>query len=451
LRALHFDTALTPDGWLRDAVVTIDDRGLIADVSARARPGTERIAGAALPGLPNLHSHAFQRGMAGLSEHAGDSEDSFWTWREAMYRFLDTIDPDDAEAIAAMAYVEMLEGGFTVVGEFHYLHHDPAGRPYANPAEMAVRHVAAAAHTGIGMTLLPVFYAHGNFAGVPPTQGQRRFLSDLDDFARLHEASGRALRDLPHGVLGVAPHSLRAVSLQELASLLRAHPAGPVHIHVSEQVKEVADCMAAHACRPVELLLAEAPVDSRWCLIHATHADARERAAIAASGAVVGLCPVTESNLGDGIFGAVDFRAAGGRLGVGTDSNILLSAPLELRTLEYSQRLSTLRRNALAPRNGSTARTLYDAARVGGAQALGLGPAGLVAGARADVVVLDTSDVTLAQRSGDLLLDALVFSGGERAIREVWSAGVRVVEDGRHIARAAVERRFRATLARILG
>jgi formiminoglutamate deiminase len=445
---LIFDTALTPNGWRDDLVVEIGPDGRIGALGGGSH-GAERVRGAALPGLPNVHSHAFQRAMAGLAEHAGSGEDSFWTWRELMYRFLARIDPDDAEAIAAMAYAEMLEGGFTSVGEFHYLHHDPDGRPYANPAEMAVRHVAAAAETGIGLTLLPVFYAHGHFGGAPPAPGQRRFLTDLDGFARLHAASAAALRALPGATLGLAPHSLRAVSLDELSALVAAHPDGPVHIHVSEQVKEVEDALAAHGRRPVDLLLDHADVGARWCLIHATHADAAERRRIAVAGAVVGLCPVTESNLGDGVFGATDFLAAGGSFGVGTDSNVTLSAPAELRTLEYSQRLVERRRNALAERGGSTGRALFDRALAGGGQALGR-TAGLRPGAPADIVVLDTGDVALAERAGDRLLDGWIFAGRDALVREVWAGGKRIVEGGRHVRRAAIEQRYRATLGKLL-
>jgi len=450
MTTLLFDAALTPEGWESDVAVSIAPDGRISAVRPGARAG-QRVRGAAIPGLPNLHSHAFQRAMAGLTEHAGASEDSFWTWRELMYRFLGRITPEDAEAIAALAFADMLEGGFTVVGEFHYLHHDPEGRPYDDPAEMAIRHVAAAHATGIGMTLMPVFYAHGNFGGADPVPGQRRFLSDLDLFARLVEGSAAAVKLLKRaGRMGVAPHSLRAVTLSELGALVTAHPSGPVHLHVSEQVKEVEDCLAVHGCRPVELLLDNAPVDQRWCLIHATHANAAERARIASSGAVVGLCPVTESNLGDGIFGAGDYLAAGGRFGVGTDSNVLISAAAELRTLEYSQRLSTRRRNALSPRGRSTGRTLFDKALSGGAQALGRGATGIVAGARADIVVLDTAHPDLIARAGDSLLDSFLFTRAERAIAEVFAGGRHVVTGGRHVDREAIERRYAATLKRLL-
>lgn len=448
MHKLHFDTALLADGWRNDVTISVALDGSIAEIELNSSGQAERSI--ALPGLPNLHSHAFQRGMAGLTEHAGATPDSFWTWRELMYRFLAKLDPDDVEAIAALAYCDMLEGGFTTVGEFHYLHHAPDGRPYDNVAEMALRHASAAVETGIGLALLPVFYAHGNFGGTEPAQGQRRFLNDLDSFARLVEASRSAIRPLPWARLGIAPHSLRAVTTAELAELVSTHPAAPIHMHISEQVKEVDDCLAAHGVRPVDFLFDNVAVNAHWCLIHATHADMTERAKLARSGAVVGLCPITESNLGDGIFGAVNYLAAQGRFGVGTDSNVLLSAATELRTLEYSQRLVERRRNALAPRNTSTGRLVYEGAVRGGAQALDLGAPGLQVGARADIVVLDGNAIDLFAQKEDGLLDAYLFAGARQAIREVYTLGQRVVVDGRHVRRDAIERRYKKVLKQLL-
>jgi formimidoylglutamate deiminase len=446
MRKMVFAQALLPGGWARDVAVEWDGDGRVTRIAEGIAGGTF----AALPGMPNLHSHAFQRGMAGLTEHAGEAEDSFWTWRELMYRFLAQLTPDDVEAITTLAYAEMLEAGFTRVGEFHYLHHAPDGAPYAQPAEMAERVAAAAAATGIGLTLLPCFYAHGEAGGAPPTPGQRRFVTDRDGFARLWEASRRAIAPLPGASLGFAPHSLRAATVEEIRDLLPLAKGLPVHIHVSEQLREVEACRAILGATPIAALSRALPLSPRWCLIHATHATAEERARIAGAGAVVGLCPVTESNLGDGIFPAVAHRAAGGRLGIGTDSNVLLSAAAELRTLEYTQRLAERRRNALAPRGGSTGRALWQAACGGGAQALAAGPAGLVEGASADMVVLDPSHPAFAAREGDRMLDSLVFAARDGAIREVWVRGRRVVADGVHPGRAAAEARVGAVLARVL-
>jgi formiminoglutamate deiminase len=446
MRKMVFAQALLPGGWARDVAVEWAEDGRITRVTAGEAGG----ALIAVPGLANLHSHAFQRGMAGLTEHAGDAEDSFWTWRELMYRFLAHLTPEDVEALATLAYAEMLEAGFTRVGEFHYLHHAPDGTPYANIAEMAERIAAAAGATGIGLTLLPCFYAHGEAGGAPPTPGQRRFLSNRDGFARLWEASLRAIAPLDGAGLGFAPHSLRAATTEEIRDLLPLAEGLPVHIHVSEQVKEVEACRAILGATPIAALSRAMPLSPRWCLIHATHATQDELARIAGAGAVVGLCPVTESNLGDGIFPAVAYRAAGGRFGIGTDSNVLVSATAELRTLEYSQRLAHCRRNALAPRGGSTARALWQAACDGGAQALGGGPAGIAPGAYADLVLLDPAHPAFAARQDDRLLDSLVFAARDGAIREVWARGRRVVADGVHPARAAAEARVASALARVL-
>ncbi|MBR0648883.1 formimidoylglutamate deiminase [Roseomonas terrae] len=447
MRKLVFSEALLPDGWRRDVRIEIQADGRIASVTPDAEPG--RLV--ALPGLPNLHSHAFQRGMAGLTEHAGDSEDSFWTWRELMYRFLAHLTPDDVEAIATLAYAEMLEAGFTRVGEFHYLHHAPDGSRYADHAEMAARIAAAAATTGINLTLLPCFYAHGEIGGAPPVPGQRRFLNDLDSFAALAEGSRRAIAALPGATFGLAPHSLRAATIEEIRAVrAMAHRDEPLHIHAAEQVKEVEAAQRILGQPPIAALLDAGLVDARTCLIHATHGTAAELARVADARAVIGLCPVTESNLGDGTFPAISYRAASGRFGVGTDSNVLISAPAELRTLEYSQRLAHRTRNALAPRGGSTAVALWQAALTGGAQALAAAPAGIAPGAFADLVLLDPAAPALAARHGDRILDSLVFAARDGAISEVWVRGARVVEAGAHPARAAAERRVAAVLTRIL-
>lgn len=448
---LHLDRALTPDGWRENLVLSVGVDGRIAQI-AEGPPHADarRLGGIVLPGLPNLHSHAFQRGIAGLTEAAGATDDSFWTWRDWMYRFALALDPDDVEAIAALAYLEMLEAGFTTVGEFHYLHHDRDGRPYADPAELGRRCIAAAAETGLAITLLPVFYAHSGFGGQPPGEGQRRFICDLDGFGGLMESAAGAAAAYARGGIGIAPHSLRAVTSDELKRLVADFPEGPVHIHVSEQVKEVEDCLAAHGRRPIQLLSETIALSDRWCLIHATHADAAERAAMAAAGAVVGLCPVTEANLGDGLFEGVDFLGRGGRIGIGTDSNVAISATGELSMLEYAQRFATRRRNALAPRGASTGRTLFDSCHAGGEQALRLGPTGIRVGAPADLVVLDAGHIAFAGRSGDAVLDSWVFGPSAGAVREVYVSGKRVVEGGRHVRREAIEARARRLMARVI-
>jgi formiminoglutamate deiminase len=449
---LLLERALLPTGWASDVVVRIQD-GAIAQVTpgAKLSLGAERINGATVPGMPNVHSHTFQRALAGLTEHAGDSADSFWTWRALMYRFLERLGPDDVEAIAAQAFVEMLETGFTGCCEFHYLHHDPAGHPYAAVAEMAERIVAAAEVAGIGLTLLPVYYADGGFGGAPPSEGQRRFLSDIDLYAKMLESTTSALRSIPDAVLGVAPHSLRAVSPEALREVVALAENRPIHIHVAEQQREVDDCVAWSGRRPVEWLLQESHVDSRWCLIHATHMTVKETRGLAASGGTAGLCPVTETNLGDGLFPAVDFRDAGGRFGVGSDSNVLIGVAEELRMLEYGQRLFHRRRNLLTGPGGSVGRSLLDGALLGGRAASGRTIGAIAPGHRADFVVLDCDNPALAGRDGDELLDAWIFAARQPPILEVWVGGRRVVEGGSHVRRDEVFNRYRATLHMLLG
>jgi len=444
---LWFERALLPAGWVDRVRISVDG-ATISAVETDVAPGPDdQRHGAALPGLCNVHSHGFQRGMAGLSERRGRPDDDFWSWREVMYRFLDRLTPDDIEAITAQAYVEMLEGGFTRVGEFHYLHNDIDGARYADPAETAGAIVAAADATGIGLTLLPVFYAHADFGGAPPVPGQRRFISDVDGFARLVEASRAKLP--ADAMLGIAPHSLRAVTPEELAAIVPLANGGPLHIHAAEQVREVEACIAWSGARPVEWLLDNAAVDARWCLIHSTHVNGGETARLAASGAVAGLCPVTEANLGDGVFPAVDYLAAGGRFGIGTDSNILIDAASELRGLEYSQRLM-LRKRALLVDTAepSVGATLFAKAQAGGAQALGV-TSGLAPGRPADIVSLDLQHPALIGAGGDLL-DRWIFAARPGAIDGVWRAGRQVVAHGRHIAAGAIAERYRRTVAALL-
>ncbi len=448
IASLFCRTALLPDGWQDDVRLEIAE-GLITRVQMGTSPRQDDATCAiAVPGLANLHCHAFQRGLAGLAERRGASADSFWTWREVMYRFLDRMTPEDVQAIAAQAYAEMLQGGFTRVGEFHYLHHSPSGAPYSDPAELAGRIVAAAEATGIGLTLLPSFYAHGDFGPAPPTPGQRRFVTGLDGFARLMEGCRALVAGLPDANLGIAPHSLRAVSEAELAALVSLHPDGPIHIHAAEQLAEVVACLAATGQRPVAWLLSHQEIGPRWCLIHATHMRQDEAAALAATGAVVGLCPLTEASLGDGIFPAADFS---GRFGIGTDSNILVDAAAELRQMEYAQRLHHRARNVLAAGpHASTGRSLFDAALRGGAQALGQAAVGLVVGGAADIVSLDADHPSLIGRAGDALLDGWIFAAGPPVVDAVWRAGRCVVRNGRHIAAEAIAASYAACLRRLL-
>jgi formimidoylglutamate deiminase len=431
--------ALLPTGWAQDVLLGWDDNGRITHVQAGAQPpvGTPRANGPMIPGMPNLHSHAFQRALAGLTEYRGASQDSFWSWRTLMYRFASQLDPAQLEAIALGLYVEMLEAGYTSVCEFHYVHHTPDGCPYADDATMALALLRAAQRAGIGFTLLPVLYQTSGFGGLSPNEGQRRFIRSTESMLRLLDRL-KPLCEAQGARLGLAPHSLRAVppdSLREvLAGLEAIDPHAPIHIHIAEQTKEVKDCVAWSGQRPVDWLLDHAEVDARWCLVHATHMDASETRRAAASGAVAGLCPSTEANLGDGIFDLPAWRAAGGAWGIGSDSNVCVNAAEELMLLEYSQRLATRQRNVAADADQpqvATAMTL--AAPRGGAQAAGRAVAGLAIGQQADFVVLDPDHRWLAGLDAPDMLSAHVFASHRgSAVADVWVAGRRKIESGRH-------------------
>ncbi|PVB59838.1 formimidoylglutamate deiminase [Labrenzia sp. 011] len=442
------EKALLADGWAEDVAVTVDADGRIARVERNALPAGESV-GILLPAPVNLHSHAFQRAMAGMSERrGGEARDSFWTWRQIMFRFLDALGPEDVEAIAAFVQMEMLEAGYAAVGEFHYLHHQPGGAPYDDPAELAGRIVAAAGETGIGLTLLPVLYQYGGCDRRPLAPGQIRFGNDVDSFASLHDLASRALKALPEdAVIGVAPHSLRAVDEDGLKNAVALAGHRPLHMHLAEQVAEVEEVLAARGQRPVEWLLANHAVGETWCLIHCTQMTAGETLALAGTGAVAGLCPITESSLGDGIFDGVRYLENGGRFGVGSDSNIRIALSEELRTLEYSQRLRDRCRASVATPERSTGRVLFDGAVSGGARALGRESGGICEGRFADLLALDSTAIDLEGRAGDELLDAWIFAGDDRMVRDVWSAGRHVVRGGKHVKGDAIRARYRATMA----
>ncbi len=453
------ERALLPNGWARDVRLEVGDDGALTAVQPDSSSnGAVALKGPALPGMPNLHSHAFQRAMAGLTERAriaaGDAgEDSFWTWREVMYGFVRRLNPDQVQAIAAQLYVEMLEAGYTAVGEFHYLHHDPEGAPYDDPAEMSRRVIAAARSSGIGLTHLPVLYGYGGFGGKPAGEGQRRFLNTPERYLELLALIHGEVRDDPQLHMGIAPHSLRAVTPDSLAAALNGIRAldkeAPVHIHVAEQQPEVRDCIDWSGLRPVEWLLTHQDLDPRWCLVHATHMTDEEAVALARTGAVVGLCPTTEANLGDGVFPAGAYLGAGGEIGIGSDSHISVSPVEELRWLEYSQRLTLKRRNLLAGEAGSPSvgARLYKAALAGGARALGRPIGRLAIGCRADLLVLDGELPCLWGKDGDVLLDAVVFAGNRNPVRDVMVGGAWLVGEGRHRDRDAILADYRAVIA----
>lgn len=446
MRNFHFQYALLDEGWAEDVVMVVGDDGTIADlgVGVPCPPFTDRLAGVAVPGMANLHSHAHQRAMAGLAERSGPGTDSFWTWREAMYRAVGALTPEDLQVVATQAFIEMLLGGYTHVAEFHYLHHQADGTPYADRGEMGRRIGAAAAASGIGLTLLPTLYAASGFDGAPVEAGQRRFGCDLAGFEALVAATP--------GVGGVAAHSLRAVPAAALHGMLAGVGAtGPVHIHVAEQEREVAECLAATGKRPVRWLLDHAEVGPRWCLVHATHADAGEVAGMARSGAVVGLCPATEADLGDGVFPAADLQRAGGGFGVGSDSQVAASPLEELRLLEWGQRLVRRERTVLAGGpDRSNGRTLWEGAARAGAQACGVAGGALAVGQRADVTVLGAAGVAEDVRL-DGVLDQAVFAPRGGAVRHVVVRGECVVRDGRHGLQDGAAERFARVMARLGG
>jgi len=458
-RALFADYAYLPDGWRRNVLLEWDAGGMLRFVTPDASApmaGVARAAGPVLPGMPNLHSHAFQRAMAGLTEYRANATDNFWSWRDLMYRFAAKISPQGLAAIAQWLYIEMLKAGYTSVCEFHYVHHTPDGSRYVNPAELAERVVDAAQTSGIGMTMLPVLYQYSGFGARAPREDQRRFINTPDHLLELLGKLRDARPENPALRYGVAPHSLRAVSEQSLRALLdgldASLPGAPVHIHIAEQTAEVDACVATEGARPVQWLLERFNVDGRWCLVHATHVDAGETSALARSGAVAGLCLTTEANLGDGIFPAHDYLDAQGRFGVGSDSHIGVDWRAELRLLEYGQRLSRRQRNVLASAQAThVADRLFGAALGGGARATGRAVSGLRAGQRADWMVLDAEHASIAEHASDAWLSSVVFcEHGETPIRDVYTGGDKVVDNRRHRDEERAYAQYRGALAQLL-
>ncbi|MGB0908004.1 MAG: formimidoylglutamate deiminase [Maricaulaceae bacterium] len=431
--------ALTCNGWQNNVLIEIDESGRISSVKpnisdAHSKTSAALGCGVLLPAPANIHSHAFQRAMSGMTERRGrDPGDNFWAWRKLMYKFLDQLTPDDIEMIAAFVQMEMLEAGYAANTEFHYMHHQKDGSPYDNPAELSGRIAAAACKTGIGLTLLPVLYEQGGCDGRPLGPGQIRFGNNIDTFEKLLTAASAFTSKLPPDArLGVAPHSLRAVSREALKDVISLRPKDVVHIHLAEQVGEVEEVLSAYGARPVEWLFEQHKIDQRWCLIHLTQMEPSETIIVAKSKAIAGLCPITEANLGDGIFDAVRYFEHNGRFGVGSDSNIRISFTEELRGLEYSQRLIHRARAVLATEEISNGRLLFDGAVQGGAQASGRNSGVIETGRLADLLALDTKHFDLLGREGDVLLDSFIFAGDKSMISDVWSAGRHLVEEGRH-------------------
>ncbi|MDX1785320.1 MAG: formimidoylglutamate deiminase [Roseovarius sp.] len=443
--------AFLPSGWADNVRLTHEAGRLTGiDTGATAQPG-DTVVDTLLPALANLHSHSFQRAMAGMTEFRMAGKDSFWTWRDLMYRFTGTLTPEQIEAIAALVFLEMQEAGYASVGEFHYLHHQPGGTPYDDLGELSARIAAAAARTQIGLTHLPVLYTYGGAGQAPLQSGQARFGNSVERYADLVARARAAVKELPADCrVGIAPHSLRATSPDDLHAALAAHDDGPIHIHISEQPKEVTDIQAWLGARPVEWLLDNAPVNADWCLIHATHMTEAETLDMAKSGAVAGLCPITEANLGDGPFNGPTYLTAGGRFGLGSDSNVRISLTEELRTLEYSQRLRDLARNVMVVGEGSVGETLYTGAARGGAQALGRGTGEIAVGQLADLVAIDSNDPALCALRADQLLDGLAFAASDNVVTDLWSAGRHAVREGRHVARDRIMADYRAAMASLM-
>lgn len=446
MKRIFCGTLLEADGWRDGVLVALTDDGLITEISAgAARDADTILRGVVIPGMPNVHSHAFQRLLAGRTGPRDNTADSFWSWREAMYGCARGIGPDELQAVAAWVFTSMLKAGYTACGEFHYIHHRPDGAGYGRLGEMSIRLLEAAEASGIGLTLLPVLYCQSGFSGEPLTAAQKRFVNSAESYLRLLEECREVVSGLPLARLGVAPHSLRAVPAQVLNEVLDAWADKdcPIHIHIAEQPAEVNDCKLYLGLRPVEYLLRECEVDRRWCLVHATHVSETELTAAAALGVVAGVCPTTEADLGDGCFASAGWLSAGGHLAIGSDSNVRICPAEELRLLEYNARMRSGQRNVLRAEGQSCGRFLYQHAALAGGRALGQAVGALQPGFRADLVELDVGHELLADREPDAMLDSWVFAGDSNMIRSVWVAGRRVIEKGRHALEDRLRREFR--------
>ncbi|MGB7300067.1 MAG: formimidoylglutamate deiminase [Burkholderiaceae bacterium] len=448
-RTVWAQQALTANGWVSRATIDIGADGFITRIEENSRQQGIQ-AGVLLPAPANLHSHGFQRAMAGLTETRGSTTDSFWTWRQRMYQFLEHLNPDDVQAITTFAFMQMLEAGFASVGEFHYLHHQPGGKAYLSIGEMGARVANAASISGIGLTLMPVLYQQGGCDGRELTRAQQRFGNSLDQYHRLLCDIQAAVRQLsPDCQTGVAPHSLRAVPAASIRAMAEFIPGTPIHIHIAEQVAEVDEVVAATGLPPVHWLLETVDVNQHWCLVHATHMTPTETSALAASGAVAGLCPITEANLGDGIFPGNFFRQAGGLFGVGSDSNIRISLIEELRSLEYSQRLNDKARAVLCDEKSSNGRYLWESCAHGGARAIGRANGEIAVGKLADLVALDADAISLTGLKADQLLDSAIFTGDNNLITDVWAAGRHLVKNGCHVRHQEISDHYRTTMKRL--
>jgi formimidoylglutamate deiminase len=436
------------DKWAENVRVTISD-GQIEKIRIGVKPErADKKVDTLLPALANLHSHSFQRAMAGMTEYRAAGRENFWTWRELMYRFLDYLTPEDISAIAAQTFMEMQKSGYASVGEFHYIHHRPGGYAYDNPAELSERIIEAANLTGIGLTHLPVLYTYGGAQKQPLVGGQLRFGNSVDDICNIVSMSQKTISFLPPDArVGIAPHSLRATTPSDIKEFLSCYPDMQVHMHIAEQTKEVSEVAEAFGARPVEWLLENHAVNTKWCLIHATHMTQAETIGLAKTGAVVGLCPITESNLGDGIFEGPTFITAHGKLGIGSDSNINISLTEELRTLEYSQRLRDQQRNVMIQGDGSVGEALYLGAASSGAQALDRQAGSIAPGKLADLIAINSCHPNLCALRANQLIDGLVFAAKDNVITDVWSAGRHQVRNGTHVAENTIQASYFDTIS----
>lgn len=443
---------LLADGWSKNKTLVITD-GVITSIED-GQSSDAQCVGTVIPGMVNCHSHAFQRAFAGFSEQGSEGQDSFWTWRKIMYKFLGQLTAENAQVIATQLYIEMLKMGYTRVAEFHYLHHDISGENYDELATMAKAIFNAASKSGIGLTLLPVLYRFSGFGPLPANEGQKRFINDIEQFNQLVTDCFALSKQFDNTNVGIAPHSLRAVDKQSLLATVEhvrnLDAKAPIHIHIAEQQQEVDDCIAHYGQRPVQWLLENAEMDEQWCLIHATHINEQEQQGIIASKAIAGICPTTEANLGDGIFPTTEFLQANGTFAIGSDSHISVNPVEELRWLEYAQRLIKQQRAILASdEQVSVGRNLWQKAALGGAQSTSSNTGELAIGKQADLLVLNASKLALFAHDEQHLLDSVIFASQNNLVEEVMVNGHWVVTGGKHALEQESEHKFSEMLAKL--
>jgi len=452
---LYAENILIGSQWQTDKTLSIDSEGLIVSIEPGKDPQASLLDGSVIPGMVNCHSHAFQKAFAGYSEYRGKTQDSFWSWRDIMYRFVAKMTPEDAHSVASFVYTEMLKAGYTSVAEFHYLHHQAGGAHYDDPAEMSHQIINAASTIGIALTHLPVLYSYAGFGEIPPSEAQARFIHSTDDYLNLIDQLNQKYNNHYNFQLGIAPHSLRAVGesqLEEIVPHIRAiNNNAPIHIHISEQMQEVADCLKHYGQRPVEWLLNNYSMDENWCLIHATHLTDSETKRLAKSGAVVGICPLTEGNLGDGIFPAAEYLGFGGKFAIGSDSHIGINVAEELRLLEYGQRLSRNQRAVLVDDNcSSVGQYLYANTARDGANAINQNVGEIAIGKRADLLVLNNEHPSMFSKQDSYILDAAIFACSELPVKDVYVAGKKVIDSGQHQFQSEITEKYKSVLARIV-